>query len=107
MKKLQILAVAAFCAFLSSAAWAGDACCAHGAGKMTKEACSATFANLNLNVEQQAKMEKLAEECTKGGCNKDTMATMEKSAKDILSKEQFASWKAKCSGGKAETATRS
>lgn len=90
-------------AFTAASVFAGDkACCATAAGHHTKEACIATFAKLDLNAEQRAKMETLAEDCVKGGCNKETMAKMEKGAKSILSKEQFAAWKAKCSAEHSE-----
>ena len=81
-----------------SPAFAGDkACCAKTAGN-TKDACVATFAKLDLTAEQKGKMESLADECTKGGCTKESMAKMEKGAKNILSKEQFAAWQAACHG---------
>ncbi len=68
----------------SSAAFAGDkACCAHGASNDMKAACSATFAKLDLTAEQR---------------------TMEKGARGVLTKEQFATWKAACSGKMAEKA---
>jgi hypothetical protein len=83
-----------------SPAFAHDeaACCAGMAGKEMKGACSATFANLNLTAAQKSKMEKLAADCEKGGCNEQTMAQMEKSARKVLNKEQFTQWKAACSG---------
>ena len=100
MKTRFLLAITA-AAFTAASAFAGDkACCATATTASNKHDCEATFANLDLNAEQKAKMQKLAEECTKGGCNKDTMAKMEESAKSILSKEQLAAWKAAC-GGKA------
>ena len=98
MKTLNFLALIACGMFATSALAEDAACCAGASGKMTKEACNATFANLNLDAAQKAKMEKLAADCTKGGCNEATMAKMEKSAKSILNKEQFAAWKAACSG---------
>ena len=67
-----------------------------------KAACAATFANLNLTAEQQGKMEKLAAQCDKSGCTKESMAKMEKSAKGILTAEQFTTWKAACSGKMGE-----
>ncbi len=47
-------------------------------------------------------MEKLAAECDKGGCNKATMAKMEKGARGVLTEEQFTAWKAACSSQMAE-----
>lgn len=69
-----------------------------------KGACSATFAKLDLTSQQRAEMEKLAVECEKGGCNKETMAKMEDRAKRVLSPKQFAAWKAACTGETAEHA---
>lgn len=99
--KIKLLLSIAAVAFLAASAFAGDkACCATTASN--KQGCEATFANLSLNADQKTKMEKLAAECDKGGCNKETMAKMEKGAKGVLSKEQFAAWKAACSGRMAE-----
>src|SRR3954453_21231573 len=90
----------------ASSVFADDACCAGMASNDMKGKCSATFASLNLSADQKAKMEKLAAECDKGGCNEQTMAKMEKGARKVLNKEQFAQWKATCSGhmsGKARS----
>ena len=67
-----------------------------------KAACEATFAKLDLTAEQKSKMETLAEKCDKAGCTKESMARMERDAKGILSKEQFAIWKAACTGKMSE-----
>lgn len=100
MKTITILSITA-AAFTAASAFAGDkACCATTASN--KQGCEATFANLSLSSEQKTKMEKLAADCDKGGCNKESMAKMEKSAKGILSKDQFAAWKAACSGKMSE-----
>ena len=99
--KFKVLAFVAAGLFAASSAFAHDgdkaACCAGHSGKDMKAACAATFANLNLTAEQQGKMEKLADQCVKGGCTKESMAKMEKSAKGILTAEQFATWHAACS----------
>lgn len=97
--KSKALALIAAGIFAATSAFAGDkACCANMAKNDMKGACSATFANLSLTSEQKSKMEKLAAECDKGGCNEQTMAKMEKGASKVLNKEQFAQWKAACSG---------
>src|SRR6185436_17026100 len=96
MIKFTGIALMAAVAFAVSPAFAHDKdCCAKTAGN-TKEACAATFAKLDLTAEQKSKMETLAEDCVKGGCNKETIAKMEKGARSIRSKEQFAAWKAEC-----------
>lgn len=102
-KAFAFLAVSLF-AVSAPAFAAGKACCAKMAGNDMKGACSATFANLELTPQQRAEMEKLAVECEKGGCNKETMAKMEDGAKRVLSPEQFAAWKAECAGNTAEHA---
>src|SRR3954463_7827616 len=99
MIKFNLLALLAVATLATSPIFAGEkACCATAANHTTKEACVATFAKLDLTAEQKSKMETLAEDCAKGGCNKQTMAKMEKNAKGILTKKQFAAWKAECSG---------
>lgn len=78
------------------------ACCAGMAGKEMKGACSATFAKLDISPAQKVQMEKLAAECDKDGCNEQTMAKMEKGARKVLNKEQFAAWKSACSAKMSE-----
>ncbi len=95
--ELKALALSGVGTFAVSSAFAEDkACCAGTAASHMKSGCSATFANLNLTPAQQTKMEKLAAECDKGGCNERTMAKMEKGARGVLSHEQFVAWKAAC-----------
>ena len=96
MIKFKIVAVVAAAAFAASPLFAGDkaGCCAMGGeGKMAKEGCEMTFASLNLTAEQKTKMEKVAADCHKAGCTEDSVANMNKQAEQILSKEQYATWK--------------
>ena len=103
MIKFKALAFIAAGIMAASSAFAGDkACCAQGASNNMKAACGATFAKLDLTADQKGKMETLAAECDKGGCTKESMAKMEKNAQGILSKEQFAAWKAACAGKMTE-----
>jgi hypothetical protein len=103
MRKRNWLPIIAVAIFAASTAFAGDKpCCATGASNDMKAACEATFAKLDLTAQQKTKMEKLAAECDKEGCTKESMATMEKGAKGVLSKKQFATWRAACSGKMAE-----
>lgn len=98
--KRTALAFVATVLFNAASVFAHDnaACCAGMAGKEMKSACSSTFANLNLSAAQKTKMEKLAADCDKDGCNAQSMAKMETAARRVLNKEQFAAWKANCSG---------
>ena len=96
MNLIALAFLAVGCFAISQVSAEEKACCAHGGAKQAKMDCSATFANLNLNADQKAKMEKLAADCEKGGCNEQTMARMEAGARKVLNKEQLAAWKAAC-----------
>ncbi len=100
MTKLHFLTLIAAGLFAASAFAHDDKdCCAQTAGNSSmKGACEATFAKLGLTAGQKSKMEKLAAECDKTGCTKESMTKMEAGAKGILSKKQFATWKAACDG---------
>lgn len=99
MKRLALtLLTSALFAGASVFAHDDAACCAGMAKNAMKGKCEATFASLNLTPAQKSKMEKLAAECDKGGCNEQSMAKMEKGARKVLNKEQFAQWKATCTG---------
>ena len=92
--KIKTLAVVVAAAFAAASVFAGEkACCGQHATKEAKMDC-ANYANLNLSAEQKTKMDALAADCHKGGCNEATMAKMTKGAKKVLNKEQFATWKA-------------
>lgn len=89
----KALAIVAVGAFAVSSAFAGDkAHCAMQTSADGKMAC-ASYANLNLTAEQKTKMDTLSAECHKGGANEATMAKMDKEAKSILTKDQYAQWK--------------
>ncbi|MFN2507673.1 MAG: hypothetical protein ABR589_02760 [Chthoniobacterales bacterium] len=105
--KFKLLAFLAVGMLAGSSAFAGDkACCAATAGNKSGHGCSATFARLDLTAEQKTKMETLAQECEKGGCNEATHTKMAKGAQKILNKDQFAAWEAACRG-KTDEKTRS
>ena len=96
MIKSKALAVVAVSLFAAASVFAGEGagCCAKTASNTAKAECDTTFANLNLSQEQRTKMEQIAADCQKGGCTEETMAKMNKEAEKVLSKEQFATWKA-------------
>jgi hypothetical protein len=99
MIKLTGLALVAVAAFAVTSLYAGDkkGCCAQGGSKHAKKECSETYAKLNLSAEQKTKLDALQAQCDKGGCTKESMAKFMKSAKGILSDEQFAILQAECS----------
>ena len=98
MKRLTGLALVAAVAFAVTSAQAGDkkGCCAQGANNKGKKECSETYAKLNLKPEQKTKLDALQAQCDKEGCTKESMDKFMKSAKGVLSKEQFAILKAEC-----------
>ena len=70
------------------------ACCAHG--KTAKKTMCADYAKWNLSAEQKTKLTALQEKCMKGGCTEESRAKFLKSAKRILSADQYAQLKAEC-----------
>ena len=98
MIKLTGLALAIVTTLAVTSLQAGDkksGCCAHDASAHGKE-CANSYAKLNLSAEQKAKLDRLQASCDKAGCTKESMAKFMKSAKGILSEEQFAMLKAEC-----------
>jgi hypothetical protein len=73
------------------------ACCAKGTKSASnkKEWC-ANYAKLNLNKEQKTKLVTLQEKCMKDGCTEGSRAKFLKSARKILSADQYAQLKAEC-----------
>ena len=105
--KFKALAIVAAGAFALTSAFAGDKGeCGSHVGNKGKMAC-ASYANLNLTAEQKTKMDTLAEDCHKGGCNEATMAKMTMEAEKVLTKEQFATWKKASHGDKKSEKTQS
>ena len=97
MRKFSGLALIAAATFAVTPVFAGDkekdhSCCA-AKGDMD---CAATYAHLNLTADQKAKMDALVEKCKGGGCTKESTEAFMKSAENILSKEQMATFKTEC-----------
>jgi len=100
MTKPTGLALIAAVAFAVTSAFAGDkekSCCATHAKGDSKACMSETYAKLNLSSEQKTKMDALHADYDKGGCTKESMDKMLKSAESVLSKDQMATLKAECS----------
>jgi hypothetical protein len=98
MIKLKGLAFMMVAVLAATSAFAEDkSCCASHAKGDSKMCMSATYAKLNLSSEQKAKLDALHVEYDKAGCTKESMDKFMKSAKGILSKEQFATLKSECS----------
>jgi hypothetical protein len=82
----------------------GGACCTKGASNEGKKECSANYAKLNLTPEQKTKLTALQTECNKAGCTEASRAKYLKSARKVLSADQYAQLKTECD--KAQQAQR-
>jgi Spy/CpxP family protein refolding chaperone len=69
------------------------ACCA---GSKMKMDCSQMFDQMNLTAEQKATLEKAQAKCQADGCTKENMDQFMKTAKGVLTPEQFAQLQSKC-----------
>ena len=97
MMKLKGLAFVAVAVFAATSAYAeGNGCCAAHAKNDGTMCMSQTYAKLNLSSAQKVKLEALHADYDKADCTKESMDKFMKSAKSILSKEQFATLKAEC-----------
>ncbi len=99
-KFIALVAAGVFAAGTVFAGEHGD--CTKKAGNEAKAACTVSYANLNLTPEQKTKMEAAMAEHHKAGCNEASEGAYMKEAKGILSKEQYAKFKAECKAEKAE-----
>jgi Spy/CpxP family protein refolding chaperone len=106
MTKIVALVVAGM--FAAGTLFAGEhGECTKKVGNEAKPACSVSLASLNLTPEQKTKMDAVMAEHHKAGCSEASEAKYMKDAEGILTKEQFAKFKAQCEGekGKAKTET--
>ena len=98
MIKLTGLALLAAASLALTSAYAGEkGCCAGHAKNGGKMDYSVAYAKLDLTPAQKVKLDALQANCNKGGCSKESMNKFMKSAKGILSKEQFATLQTECS----------
>jgi Spy/CpxP family protein refolding chaperone len=103
MKKLIALVAAGL--FTAGTLFAGEhGDCAKQVGNDGKMACTVALADLNLTPDQQKKMDALMAEHHKEGCSKASEAKYMEEAKSVLNQEQFAKFKAHCSGEKQKPA---
>jgi Spy/CpxP family protein refolding chaperone len=104
MTKIIALVVAGM--FATGAVFAGEhGECTKKVGNTSKPACSVSLASLNLTPDQKTKMDAAMAEHHKAGCSEATEAKYMEEAKTILTKEQFAKFKAECKGKEAKTET--
>ena len=73
--------------------------CTKQAGNKQVVACQASLANLNLTPDQKTQMDAVMAEHQKAGCSEGSEAKYMEEAKGILTKEQYAKFKAECKKG--------
>jgi hypothetical protein len=105
MTKLIALVVAGM--FAAGAVFAGEhGECTKKVGNEAKAACSVSMASLNLTADQKTKMDAVMAEHHKAGCSEASEAKYMKDAEGILTKDQYAKFKAECEGGKTKEKTQ-
>ncbi len=96
-KLIAIVAAGLFAAGTMFAGEHGD--CTKKVGNEGKMACQVSTASLNLTPEQKTKMDAVMAEHEKAGCSEATEAKYMEEAKGILTKKQYAKFKAECKHG--------
>ena len=97
----KIIAIAAVGVFALTSAFAGGkGGCVSQAGNKEMAACHVSFASLDLTPDQKTKLEAAKADHEKEGCTEASETKYMKTAKSILNKEQYAKFKAECTGKK-------
>jgi Spy/CpxP family protein refolding chaperone len=100
----KLIAVAAAGMLAVGTAFAGQhGECTKQVENKGKMACDVSLASLNLTAEQKTKMDAAMAEHHKAGCNAASEAKYEQEAKSVLTKDQFAKFKAEEKGEKEKT----
>jgi Spy/CpxP family protein refolding chaperone len=100
----KIIALVAAGLFAAGTMFAGEhGNCTKKAGNEGKMACQVSMASLDLTADQKTKMDAAMAEHHKAGCSEASEAAYKKEAKGILTKEQYAKFKAECKGEKDKT----
>ena len=99
-KFIALVAAGVFAAGTMFAGEHGD--CTKQVGNEAKAPCQVSLASLNLTPEQQTKMDAVLAEHEKAGCSEASEAKYMQEAKGILSKDQYAKFKAECKKGEKD-----
>ncbi len=101
MTKLIALVTAGL--FAAGTMFAGEhGNCTKQVGNQSKMACTVSLASLNLTPDQKTKMDAAMAEHQKAGCSEASEAKYMQDAKAVLTKEQYAKFKAECKKGEKE-----
>ena len=97
MTKLIALVTAGL--FAAGTMFAGEhGNCTKQVGNESKMACTVSLASLNLTPDQKTKMDAAMAEHQKAGCTEASETKYMQDAKAVLTKEQYAKFKAECKG---------
>jgi hypothetical protein len=96
MKLVALITAGLFAAGTMFAGEHGN--CTKQVGNEAKAACQVSLASLNLTPEQKTKMDAAMAEHHKAGCSEASEERYMQEAKAILTKEQYAKFKAECKG---------
>ena len=96
----KLIALMAAGLFAAATMFAGEhGNCTKQVGNEAKMACQVSLASLNLTADQKAKMDTAMEEHHKAGCSAASEEKYKQDVKGILTKEQYAKFKAECTKG--------
>ena len=93
-KLIALVAAGLFAAGTMFAGEHGD--CTKQAGNEAKAACQVSLVSLNLTPDQKTKMDAAMTEHHKAGCSEASETKYMNEAKSILTKDQYAKFKAEC-----------
>ncbi len=99
-KLIALVAAGLFAAGTVFAGGHGE--CTKQAANEGKMACQVSLASLDLTPDQKTKMDKVMAEHEKAGCSEASEAKYMQEAKAILTKQQYAKFKAECKQGEKE-----
>jgi Spy/CpxP family protein refolding chaperone len=99
----KLIAVVTAGLFAAGTMFAGEhGNCTKQVGNEAKMACQVSLASLSLTPEQKTKMDAAMEEHHKAGCSEASEHKYKQDAKSILTKEQYAKFKAECKKGEKD-----
>jgi Spy/CpxP family protein refolding chaperone len=99
----KLIALVAAGLFAGGTLFAGEhGDCTKKVGNEAKAPCQVSLASLNLTAEQKTKMDAVMDEHQKAGCSEASEAKYMKEAKGILTKDQYAKFKAECKHGEQD-----
>ncbi len=99
-KLIALLVAGVFAAGTMFAGGHGE--CTKQVGNEAKMACQVSLASLNMTPEQKTKMDAVMAEHEKAGCSEASEAKYRQEAKGILTKDQYAKFKAECKQGEKD-----